>query len=63
MLPTFLPPEVLEFLRRCAAERFHEQVKLAKECAVSATVYYVEDRVARYQRFVDQLVCFATFFH
>jgi hypothetical protein len=63
MPPIFLPPEALEFLRRCAAERFHEEVKLAKESAVSASVYYVDDRVARYQKFIDQLVRFATFIH
>jgi len=57
----FLPPEALEYLRRCAVESFQEEMKVAKEYAVSASVYHVQDRVERYQKFIDQLVSFTTF--
>jgi len=32
---------------------------LAKECAISASVYRVPDRIERYLKFVSQLVCLA----
>ena len=42
-------------------ESFQEEMKVAKEYAVSASVYHVQDRVERYQKFIDQLVSFTTF--
>ena len=56
----FLPPEALEYLRRSAAASFQEDVKVAKEYAVSASMYHVQDRVERYQKFIDQLVSFTS---
>ena len=57
----FLPPEALEYLQQCAVESFEKEVKVAKEYAVSASVYRVQDHVERYQKFIEQLVSFTTF--
>ena len=61
MPPVFFPPEALDYVRQCVAHRFEEEVKLAKESAVVASVYHVEDQVKRYEKFIDQLVCFFVF--
>ena len=39
----FLPLEALEYLRQSAAASFQEDVKVAKEYAISASVYHVQD--------------------
>jgi hypothetical protein len=52
----FFPTEALEYVRECTAERFDQELRIAKDYAQTASVYHVEDRIERYLGFLSQLV-------